>query len=110
MSNYTAPSYEEVLKQCRGRKGLRTSKPKDSGFSAYVWRMARFHSGLDIHLPMMAEFDLANWADHSYVSGDHQAYRNLKKQADQMVDRVCQDLGLSNLEAAHRWARAYGYY
>lgn len=112
MANYTAPTFTLVLDACRGRKGLRTSKPKGCGYSAYVWRMARFHSGADVTMPVMCEFDLANYADHSYSKSsdeDRAAYAALRKQADADADRVCDALGISKYAGAGRWARAFGY-
>jgi hypothetical protein len=109
MSNYTAPDYKVVLENVKGRKGLRTQKPKNCGFSAYVWRMARFHGGIDMTMPVMCEFDLANYADHSYTKGDKDQFKALRTVADQMADNVCKDLGLDNTRAARRWGRALGY-
>lgn len=109
MANYTAPDYDSVFAVVKGRKGIRTAKPKGNGFAAYVWRMARFHSGEDTTMPVMAEYDLANWADHSYIHGDKEAFKQLRKAADEMADRVCADLGISSLAGAARWAKALGY-
>lgn len=48
-----------LAKGLRGRKGgLRPSAPKDEVL-AYVWRMARLHSGHDPSIPATAEFTLA---------------------------------------------------
>lgn len=47
------------IKALKGRDGgLRPSKPKDPLY-AYIWRMARFHSGDDPRMPVTADFDLA---------------------------------------------------
>jgi hypothetical protein len=109
MANYTAPEYSLVLDAVKGRKGLRSTKPKGFGFAAYVWRMARFHSGADMTMPVTCEFDLANWADHSYTKGDREAFKALREEGDKMADRVCKDLGLDDKAAARRWGRALGY-
>lgn len=50
--------------------GLRPSKPtaqNDTGAEQYVWRMARFHSGADPRMPVMAEFDLRDWLESGAV-------------------------------------------
>lgn len=109
MANYTAPDYDSVLAAVKGRNGIRTTKPKENGFAAYVWRMARFHSGKDVTMPVMADFDLANWAGHSYVHGDKEAFKKLRDAADKMADQVCIDVGVSNLVSAARWAKSFGY-
>lgn len=109
MPNYVAPEYSTVLEVVKGRKGLRTTKPKTNGFAAYVWRMARFHSGIDMHMPVTCDFDLANWADHSYTKGDREMFKALRVEADKMADQVCKDLGLDDKIAARRWGRALGY-
>lgn len=108
MANYTAPAFDTVLAQLKGRKGLRTVKPKD-GFAAYVWRMARFHSGIDPTMPCVCEFDIANWADHSYKDGDREAFRALKAVGDQYADQACVAFGLDPMKTARRWRQAlYG--
>jgi len=106
MANYTAPSFESVLESLTGRKGLRTAKPKD-GFSAYVWRMARFHCGIDPRLPMLAQFDIANWADHSCKDGDSEKFKALCDVANEMADKVCVHFGLDKYATARRWHRAF---
>ena len=109
MANYTAPTFEDTLAALKGRKGLRTTKPKDNGFAAYVWRMARFHAGIDTTMPVVCEFDLANWADHSYTNGDREAFAALRKTGDAYADRACIEFGLDNMTGARRWYRAlYG--
>ena len=110
MANYVAPDYDSVLAAVKGRKGIRTAKPKNNGFAVYVWRIARFNSGDDMTMPVMADFDLANWAGHSYVNGDKEAFKELRKVANEMADRVCNDLGVSNMAAAAKWGRALGYF
>lgn len=108
MANYNAPAFETVVEMLKGRKGLRTAKPKD-GFAAYVWRMVRFHSGIDMRMPVTCEFDLSIWADHSYVNGDKEAYKALRNIADKYADDACKVFGLDNMVAAKRWHRAmYG--
>lgn len=48
-----------ILAMVMGRKGLRSRPPAGLGHDAerayYVWRMARFHGGADVSLPMLAE-------------------------------------------------------
>jgi len=48
-----------------GPEGMRSSKPKD-GRAAYIWRMLRFHTGVDVHMPVMADFDVDREVDTEY--------------------------------------------
>lgn len=50
--------WEQVKPTARsGTRAVRPSKPKD-GRAAYVWRMLRFHTGEDVHMPVTADFDM----------------------------------------------------
>jgi len=49
----------EIIEIIKGRKGLRSTNPGRSIYGAsYVWRMARFHGGIDTHLPVTCFFDI----------------------------------------------------
>lgn len=58
---------QKIINLCLASRGknkglLKTSKPKKGKSSyifgaSYVWRMARFHSGQDMTMPMTATFD-----------------------------------------------------
>lgn len=61
----------------------------------YVWRMARFHSGADVTLPIMASLHL----------GDDPA----REQLDALVDVIAREAFGSDLRGAARWGRALGY-
>jgi hypothetical protein len=53
---FSAPVLEEIVALIKGRKGLRSKRPDDQR-AYYVWRLARFHGGVDVTLPVMAEMD-----------------------------------------------------
>jgi hypothetical protein len=53
---FSAPVLEEIVALIKGRKGLRSRRPDDRR-AYYVWRLARFHGGQDMALPVMAEMD-----------------------------------------------------
>jgi hypothetical protein len=53
---FSAPVLEEIVALIKGRKGLRSKRPDDRR-AYYVWRLARFHGGVDVTLPVMAEMD-----------------------------------------------------
>jgi len=61
----------------------------------YVWRIARFHGGVDMTLPMMAQM---------YADGDP-----CIEQLEALADLVAQAYLGSNMRAAQRWGRALGY-
>ena len=54
---FTAPDIAGICAALKGRKGLISKKPQDKR-AAYVWRMARFHGGKDVTLPVMASLDV----------------------------------------------------
>jgi hypothetical protein len=60
----------------------------------YVWRMARFHGGVDTTIPFTAS--VRTHAD-PWVA-----------ELDAMADKVAEDQFGSNLQAAARWGRAFG--
>lgn len=109
------PSYESILAACKGRKGLRTGKPKDCGLTAYVWRMARFHGGADVTMPVMASFDLQNWVDEQMgfrsvsVSGTiNDAARAFLAHLDKVAEEIVVATGGNPYATALTWGRALG--
>lgn len=60
----------------------------------YVWRLARFHGGVDTTMPMVA--DLALGSDP------------FKPELDKLVDEVAKQQFGSNMRAALVWGRALG--
>lgn len=57
---FHAPRPSDLIKQVTGRKPrtLRSKRPDDAR-PYFVWRLARFHSGKDVCLPMGAEIEIA---------------------------------------------------
>jgi hypothetical protein len=55
---FDPPDLDAILKAIKGRKGLCSKRPDDSR-SYYVWRMARFHGGADVTMPMTASMDIS---------------------------------------------------
>ncbi len=102
---FSEPNYKEILDLILSTKGknknkLRSTRPADnhniiSDRAYYVWRMARFHGGADVTMPMSASLG---------VRGD--PYRDI---LDKMADAVAKTSFGTNLAAAHRWGHALGY-
>jgi hypothetical protein len=99
--------YDGILKLLAGRKpGLRKSRPKfapdNCNFDTrvmhdrayYIWRLARFHGGVDVTLPMTAQWGSA---------GDPEL-ELLDAMAEDMAKRY---LG-TDMAGAVRWGRAFG--
>jgi hypothetical protein len=82
-----------ILAEIRGRKGLRTKRP-DGNRAYYVWRMARFHGGEDVTMPIFATSGCRN--------------DPFLKELDELVDAVARDVFGTNLAAAHRWSGLLG--
>lgn len=79
----------------RGRKGLRTTAPKNDWRAYYVWRLARFHGGEDMTMPMTA----------TLMSRNDPYLEDLNTMADEMAKKY---FG-SDMKAARRWGQAmYG--
>lgn len=60
----------------------------------YVWRIARFHGGVDVTMPMMAEM---------LVHGDP-----YKEDLEKLACQVAIENYGTDLAAARRWGRAFG--
>lgn len=60
----------------------------------YVWRMARFHAGVDVTMPVMATLCIR-----------HDPY---SKELDALADKVAADCFGTNMAATYRWGRALG--
>jgi len=113
---FSLPDTEEIA--CRiapyGNidNGLRASKPDDNGLIQYIWRMARFHSGADTHMPVTAYWWLQDYLDDNFidasVSGIHDdAGKEIMDEIDSVVTKVLrEEFGKSDLEAAKRWNEA----
>ncbi len=99
----------DVTRALTGRKGgLRPSKPKGNGLYAYIWRMARFHSGADVTMPIMCGFDLQDYLDENGIPGRvamllDDAGQAITNEADAVVDKVLEALGEDPNGAARRW-------
>jgi len=70
---FSAPDTANIINQISGRKGLCSKRPASSR-AYYVWRMARFHGGADVTMPICAM---------SRVHGDP-----FKDQLDLLADAV----------------------
>jgi DNA-binding transcriptional ArsR family regulator len=97
--------------------GLRKSRPtSESGLAQYVWRMARFHSGKDTHMPVTCEFWLSSWMEErgmiptireSTSSRDRRSkITEATKEIEPLVTSVLEEFGLDDTKAASRWSKA----
>lgn len=99
-------------------RGLRASKPDDNGLIQYIWRMARFHSGEDMHMPVTARGWLKDWLENNgyipeYSHGNGSASErgeitnDVQNELEEVVSNVLrEEFGMSDLEAAKRWSKA----
>lgn len=92
-------------------RGVRKSKPEDeNGLVKYVWRLVRFHTGADTHMPVTAFWWLQDWIDEkgidASVSGIHdEKGKEILDEADELVDEVIGVFGLDPTSAARTWKR-----
>jgi len=60
VGHFTKPDLVELVAAVKGRKpGTLRSKRPDDARAYFIWRMARFHTGADVTLPMTAQMDIA---------------------------------------------------
>lgn len=93
----------------RGKKEkLKTNMPKD-GIAAYVWRMARFHGGIDVSLPMTIHFRLANQIEKDIPESKFQCgifgafETNIMNKLDDLADKCLDRLNMNPFKALSAW-------
>lgn len=92
---FNAPNLSEIRMALAGRGGkLRSTKPKDNLRAGYVWRMARFHGGKDVTMPVCFMMD---------VEGDPYI-----RELDILSDEIARESFGSHFAGALRWGRALG--
>lgn len=61
VGHYLKPDLGSLVKAIKGRKpGTLRSKRPDDTRAYFVWRMARFHTGADVTMPMTAQMDISS--------------------------------------------------
>jgi len=105
----------------RGPMGIRATKPQN-GKAAYVWRMLRFHLGIDNHIPILCEWYLDDQLemdgdlekrdrDLEYESPQYQAYlekrKGLRKHWGGVVEYLLNNkFPVQQYQQAFRWKGA----
>ena len=97
-----APDVQSILALIKGRKGLRSKAPDIHGANwtplnlraYYVWRMARFHGGMDVTMPVTAT---------TLVHGDP-----FVPELGALAEAVAKRVYGTDMAAAYRWAGALG--
>jgi len=80
----------------RSSDRIRASKPTKGGDRAYyVWRLARFHGGKDVTMPITAL---------TLIEGDP-----FQADLEELAQRVAVEEFGTDMVAARRWGRALGY-
>jgi hypothetical protein len=94
--SFDKPDVNSLIELIKGRKpGTLRSKRPDSPRAYYIWRLARFHGGQDVCLPMAATFE---------VSGDpYVPYLDL------VAEKTAQHVYGTDRAGAMRWAYAMGH-
>lgn len=97
----TSPQYELILNEIHTQKGTLKKSLSSSDTTPrayYVWRMARFHGGRDMTMPMMATCLCNNRSEGA---------SNMVV-LDALADKIAEKSFGSSLQAAHTWCRALG--
>lgn len=100
---FNAETIKAAIMARQGRNKGRIRASMTSNFSGniegarayYVWRLARFHGGIDTRMPMLASLG---------SRGDP-----CMKELDVLADEVAKEQFGSNMRAAAQWGRALGY-
>ena len=92
--SFASPDADAIIAAIKGRKGLRSKRPDDPR-AYYVWRLARFHGGADVTMPICAGLEIA---------GDP-----WRAELDELADLVAKRVFGTDLVAAHRWGLALGH-
>lgn len=121
MTQYMKEQTQEVLDdidvkhlcdRLEGRNSkLRPSKPDakgDTELVQYIWRMARFHSGADAKMPVMASHWLQSYLDKKDIDArvigtKDEAGDEILDALDDVTSEVLSKKGLSDKGAAKRW-------
>jgi hypothetical protein len=106
----------EIVKACLGRQNrLRSAKPKNNGFAAYVWRMVAFQisSNRQHHcMPMTADFDLPQEYWGRGVDGTCTESANKRrekiKELEIIVDAMVNSVPKNQWKGVIRWGQALG--
>jgi hypothetical protein len=84
----------ELVTVRKGKKQIRSSKPKGDDRTYFVWRLARFHGGIDVTLPITAT---------TYLR-----YDPYEKILDEFASVMAMSFFGSDLKGAIRWGKALG--
>ena len=116
-----------MKKLLSGRGGnFRSTAPKNNGAAKYIHRMIQFSSGINVHMPVMASFDLQDYIDEKFPENKaldlydedklwvcglrtDERINEFFKFLDNIADEYCTEFGYDNMMAARRWARAMGF-
>ena len=103
----------EIAKKLLGRGSrLRTSKPKDDGEAAYVWRMVAFQCSTNPQhwcMPMTADFDMPEeYWDRNDIHGAAKKRRARTEELKKIEDAIMENIPKSEWHGVRRWARALG--
>lgn len=89
---------DAIREAIKGRKGLRTAKPAPDTFGAsYVWRMARFHGGIDTTMPILCYGDVGCGGILTPNA------RLMLDMLDMLADKAAKKYCGTDMAAAKRW-------
>lgn len=101
-------THERMVEQCVRDKNLIAQKPVDGVF-AFVWRLARYISGLDVNIPSTAFIDLMDGVSRiTHLRVDLGRVKSITKFLQGRAEELVVVVGGDRHAGALRWAQASG--
>jgi len=103
----------EIAKKLLGRGGrLRSTKPKNDGEAAYLWRMVAFQVSTNPQhwcMPVTAEYDLPEeYWDRNDIHGAAKRRQERIKELKEIEDAIMKTIPKNEWHGINRWGKAFG--
>ena len=100
---------EFITNTIENKGSIRRSIPKNyNSIQRYVLRMVQFYSGINSHMPMSADYDLADFCKDNGIEFRYagEASRLIRKNIDDIIFDYCKTTGL--IGGIVRWGKVLG--
>jgi len=105
MNNFTWITKEYVSDKVLIKGSIRKSIPKTHKFlERYILRIIQFYSGVNIRIPITADYDLNNYCIRNNIKYDVNNSKKIRKELDDILFQWCKDT--NNLNGAKQWLKS----